>query len=157
MIGFILFAFLFLGSSLAPDRTSSDPSQTTESAPASATDSESNGAKTIITLSVVFGVCGIVLVVLLVLCCCNREPIVNTAPDPRNRAALDAFWRTYTDTEDLSAASAWSDPTRSTISIAGTADAICPICHARHAQAVDLGLPRDKQDLCRKLMEPAEK
>jgi hypothetical protein len=112
----------------------SDPPHISQSG--TAPDSDLDSVKTIVTLSVVFGVCVIVVIVLAALCCSNRAEIKSAGPPMR--PATNAIWRAYTYTEDLSAASTWSESARSTGSLAG--DAICPICHAPHVHAVDLGL-----------------
>jgi hypothetical protein len=113
-------------------------------------DSDPDGIKTIVTLSVVSGVGAIVVIILVALCCSNRAAIKTPAPatDPPARTAFDALWRNYTDMEDISTASAWSESARSTMSFAGPAEVLCPTCHAKHVHAVDLGLPRELQEPC---------
>jgi hypothetical protein len=150
----VLFAFALGSGASIPSFesfTSDSPHISQSSTPSN---SDVDRIKTIVTLSVVCGVGVIVVIILVALCCCSRAEIKTAAPvtDLHARTTYDAFWRTYTDTEDLSAASAWSESARSTTSFAGPADVLCPICHAKHAHAVDLGLPRELQEPCLKAM-----
>jgi hypothetical protein len=142
-----LFFSLALGSGAAISSfewATSDVPEPSQSDPSPKTDDR----KKLIVLCVVLGMCGVAAIVLVVLCFCNRTPI-QTVPEPPKHK-FEAFWRTYTDVEDLSAASAWSDQSRSAVTLMGQSEGLCPICHGKHGLAVDLGLPREMQDCCLK-------